>query len=187
MPWNDGVATFKAGEALAAKRRVKIESGTTNDPPEVVYADAGEDFIGVTEYDVADGDMVAVKLNNAPGIFEIECVVDSAIARGTVLYGAADGKVSDASSGTAQGISVEVGADNQHIQVALWNVKATTAWPRSTRIFCRHSASSHYLSPNGAKSAATTSRTWPRTAGPWPKTPRRFWNTPTETPTARCA
>lgn len=127
MSWNNGIATFKAGEALEAKRRVKIESGTTNDPPEVVYADAGEDFIGVTEYAVADGDMVAVKMNSAPGVFEVECLVDSAIARGTVLYGADDGMVSDASSGTAQGISLEVGADNQHIRVAFWNVKSTTA------------------------------------------------------------
>jgi len=127
MSWNNGIATFKAGEDLEAKRRVKIESGTTNDPPEIVYADAGEDFIGVTEYAVADGDMVAVKMNNAPGIFEIECIVDSAIGRGTVLYGAADGKVSDESSGTAQGISIEVGADGKHIRVAFWNVKSTTA------------------------------------------------------------
>lgn len=127
MSWNQGIATFKAGEALEAKRRVKIKSGTTNDPPEVMYADAGEDFIGVTEYAVAIGDMVAVKMNSAPGVFEVECIVDSAIARGTVLYGAADGKVSDASSGTAQGISLEVGANGKHIRVAFWNVKSTTA------------------------------------------------------------
>jgi hypothetical protein len=125
--WNEGPATFKAGEALEARRRVKIESGTVTDPPEVVYADAGEDFIGVTEYAVADGEDITIKLQNQPGIFEIECIVDSAIGRGTVLYGAADGRVSDASSGTAQGISLEVGADYQHIQVALWNVKSTTA------------------------------------------------------------
>lgn len=125
--WNEGPATFLAGEALEAKRRVKIESGTTNDPPEVVYADAGEDFIGVTERSAADGEYVAVKLQNQPGIFEIECLVDSAIARGTTLYGAADGRVSDASSGTAQGVALEVGVDYKHIQVALWNVKSTTA------------------------------------------------------------
>ena len=128
MPWNEGIKTFKAGEDLEAKRRVKVEGGTTNDPPEVVYADAGEDYIGVTEYAVDDGDPVAVKMNNGPGTFEIECTIDSAIARGTVLYGAADGKVSDASSGTAQGIALEApSADNQHIEVAAWNVKATTA------------------------------------------------------------
>jgi hypothetical protein len=127
MSYNEGIATFKAGEALEAKRRVKVESGTTNDPPEVLYADAGEDFVGVTEYAVADGDMVAVKMNNAPGIFEIECLVDSAIARGAVLYGGADGRVTDASSGTAQGIALEVGVDYKHIRCAMWNVKATTA------------------------------------------------------------
>jgi len=67
-------------------------------------------------------------MNNGPGTFEIECVIDSAIARGTVLYGADDGKVSDASSGTAQGISLEAAATNgDHIEVAPWNVKATTA------------------------------------------------------------
>lgn len=128
MTWNVGPKTFKAGEDLESRRRVKIESGTTNDPPEVVYADAGEDFIGVTEYDVSDGDAVSVKLNSSPGSFEVECVIDSAIARGTVLYGADDGKVSDASSGTAQCIALQApGADNEHIEVAFWNVKSTTA------------------------------------------------------------
>ncbi len=126
MSWNKGIRTFKAGEALAAKRRVKIE-GTSVIPPEVVYADAGEDYIGVTEYAVADGALVAVKLNTYPGTFEIECIVNSSIAIGTVLYGAASGMVSDASSGTAQGISLEAGVDNSHIECAMWNVKATTA------------------------------------------------------------
>lgn len=125
--YNEGIKTFYAGEALEARRRVKIESGTVTTPPEVVYADAGEDFIGVTEYAVADGALVAVRLNTYPGTFEIECLVDSAIARGTVLYGAADGRVSDASSGTAQGVALEVGADYQHIECAMWNVKSTTA------------------------------------------------------------
>jgi len=125
--WNEGVKTFYAGEALAARRRVKIKSGTTTTPPEVVYADAGEDYIGVTEYAVASGTLVACRLNTYPGTFEIECTIDSAIARGTVLYGADDGKVSDASSGTAQGISLEAGAEGQHIEVVPWNVKSTTA------------------------------------------------------------
>ena len=126
--YNEGIKTFKAGEDLEARRRVKIESGTVTTPPEIVYADAGEDFIGVTEYAVSDGDPVAVKMQNAQGTFEIECLVDSAIARGTVLYGAADGRVSDASSGTAQGIALQAaGADYEHIEVAPWNVKSTTA------------------------------------------------------------
>jgi len=127
MPENPHTKTFVAGEALAAKRRVKIKNATTTTPPEIVYADAGEDFIGVTEYAVNLGDNVAVKLNNAPGTFEIECTVSASIVRGTVLYGANDGKVSDASSGTAQGISLEAGVNGQHLECAMWNVKSTTA------------------------------------------------------------
>jgi hypothetical protein len=131
MGYTEGIKTFQAGEDLAAKRRVRIMTdspATTTDPPEVVYADAGEDFIGVTEYAASSGDLVAVKLNSAPGTFECCCTVNSAIARGTVLYGAADGKISDASSGTAQGIAMEAaGASNDIIEVAFWNVKATTA------------------------------------------------------------
>ena len=125
--WNEGIKTFTAGEDLEARRRVKIKALTTTTPPEVEYADAGEDWIGVTEYAVLNGEQVAVKLNNASGTFEIECVVVSEIARGTVLYGAADGKVSDASSGTAQGIAMETGEDGAVIEVAVWNVKSTTA------------------------------------------------------------
>jgi len=127
MPHNDGIKTFLAGEALAAKRRVKISSGTTTTPPEVVYADAGEDFIGVTEYAVPIGDDVSVRLQNSSGTFEIECTVSSSIVRGTVLYGANDGKVSDASSGSAQGEALEPGVTGQQLEVAPWNVKSTTA------------------------------------------------------------
>lgn len=120
MPWNDGVKTFKAGEALEAHRRVKIESGTTTTPPEVVYSDAGEAYIGVTECAVADTEDVAVRLKNCSGTVEIECTVSSAIARGDALYGAADGKVSDAVSGTAQGTAMQAaGASNEHIEVLL--------------------------------------------------------------------
>lgn len=124
----EGKKTFTAGEDLAARRRVKIESGTVLDPPEVVYADAGEDAVGVTEYAASDGDLVAVRLTSDKGTFEVECTVGSAIGRGTVLYGAADGKVSDTSSGSAQFIAAEAaGASNQHIECIPWTVKSTTA------------------------------------------------------------
>jgi hypothetical protein len=128
MPWNEGIKTFQAGEDLAAKRRVKVESGTVTTPPEVVYAGAGEVGIGVTEYAVSDGDKVAVKLFNHPGTYEIECIVDSAITYATVLYGAASGMVSDASSGSTVGSSLTLTAvDNEHIEVAWTNVLSTTA------------------------------------------------------------
>lgn len=124
---NEGVKTFLAGEALAAKRRVKIEAGSVTSPPEVVYADAGEVAIGITEYSAADGDAVAVRLLSDKGTFEAECLVDAAIAIGTVLYGGADGVVTDASSGSALGIALEAGADGTIIEMAVWNVMSTTA------------------------------------------------------------
>lgn len=126
----DKIKTFTAGEDLAAHRRVKIDSAvSTADPAEVIYADAGEDYIGVTEFAADDGELIAVKMCTGPGTFEIECDVDSSIALGTVLYGAASGKVSDASSGSAQGICIEPGtiASTAVIEVALWNVKSETA------------------------------------------------------------
>lgn len=125
------IKTFQAGEDLYAHRRVKVKTAspvTTTDPPEVVYADAGEDYIGVTEYAVSSGALVACKLQCYPGTLEIECTVDSEIARGTTLYGANDGKVSDAATGSAYGISMEAAdASGDVIEVAPWNVKSTTA------------------------------------------------------------
>lgn len=122
-----GKRTFKAGEALEARRLVKIKSGTLTDPPEVEHTDAGDDAIGVTEYAVADGAEVAVKLLNHPGTFEIECDVNSAIARGTALYVGNDGVVTDASSGSVLGLAMEVGSDTARIEVAMDYRKPTTA------------------------------------------------------------
>ena len=127
MPYTDSNKTFIAGEALAAFRLVKIESGTTMDPPEVVYADAGEDAIGFTQYAAADGAAVNVQLLNKPGTCELTCVVDSAIARGTVLYCANDGKVSDASSGSVVGVSMQAASTGEVIEVAVNPRKPTTA------------------------------------------------------------
>jgi len=128
MPWNEGIVNYKANEALEAHRRVKIDtSATTAKPVKVVYADV-EDYVGVTLNSVASGEMVAVAPNNVAGTLEIECKVGSAINVGTVLYGAADGKVCDTASGTAMGVSLTASAaSDQHIEVAPWNVKSTTA------------------------------------------------------------
>jgi hypothetical protein len=72
--------------------------------------------------------MVSVMPCSHPGTLEIECKVGAAINVGTLLYAAADGKVTDTASGTAQGISLQAaGASNEHIEVAPWNVKSTTA------------------------------------------------------------
>jgi hypothetical protein len=115
--WNEGVKTYRAGEALEARRCVKLKSGTTTIPPEVVYADAGEAYAGVTEYAVSLGDPVAVKLKNCPGTFEMECLGAVAIAVGATLYMGNDGIVTDTVSGSAVGVAQESGVDNAIIEV----------------------------------------------------------------------
>ena len=123
---NEGILTFTAGEALAAKRRVKIKSGTTTTPPEVVYADAGEQHIGITEYAVASAATVAVRPRTANGSQEASAA--GAFAVGATLYGAADGKVDDAASGTAIGIAVEAAtAAGDIVEVMDFTVISTTA------------------------------------------------------------
>ena len=114
--YNEGIRTFTAGEALAARRRVKIKAGTTTTPPEVVYSDAGEAYIGVTEYGVASGEKIAVRLRNYPGTFTVE--VAGAVALRAALYGAADGKLDDTEAGSVQAIALEAAtADGDHIEV----------------------------------------------------------------------
>lgn len=119
--------TFTAGEALLPKRRVKVESGTTTDPVEVVYADAGEQHIGITGNEsTADGALVSVNPMNATGSYEGTAA--GAFARGATLYGAADGKIDDASSGSAIGIALEAAtADGDVVQWISFAVLSTTA------------------------------------------------------------
>ena len=124
--YNPGTRTFTAGEALENKRRVKIKNGTTTTPPEVEYADAGEQHIGVTEYAVASGDLVAIKLRNADGTHEITAA--GAFDVDATLYGAADGKVDDAASGSAIGKAVEAAtADGDIVETVEFAVLSTIA------------------------------------------------------------
>ena len=126
MSENSGYRTFTAGEALAAPRRVKIKSGTTTTPPEVMYADAGEQHIGVTQQAVASGAAVAVRLRTVPGTCEMTAA--DAFAVGATLYGAADGKVSDTSSGSAIGQAIAAAsADGSIVECAEFGVLSTTA------------------------------------------------------------
>lgn len=126
MTYNNGSRTFQAGEALIDKRRVKIESGTVTDPPEVVYADAGEQHIGIVDGAVADGEMVQVQLKTKPG--SVEGVAAGAFARGATLYGAADGKIDDASSGSAIGTAIQAAtADGDEVEWIDFSVLSTTA------------------------------------------------------------
>lgn len=142
MVWAE-FPTFTAGEALLPKRRVKVESGTTTDPVEVVYADAGEQHIGVTGNEsTADGALVSVQPMNATGTYEGTAA--NAFARGAVLYGAADGKISDTSSGSAIGVALEAAtADGDVVEWISFAVLSTTA------------ATVSYADASGFTSAAT--------------------------------
>ena len=118
MAENSGFRTLMAGEAIATNRLVKIKSGTTTVPPEVVYADSDEAFIGSTEFAAASGDPVTVRLSNAPGTREL--VAGEAAAVGASLYTANDGKVADTNpggTGTARAIALEAStADGDFIE-----------------------------------------------------------------------
>jgi hypothetical protein len=112
--------TFTAGSALEAFRRVKLSAGT------VVYAGLGEQAIGVTLHKVADTLPVSVQLWSSGGTLEISTA--KVIAVDAVLYGAASGQVSDASSGSAIGVAKHAvsGAD-EILEVLPYAVLSTTA------------------------------------------------------------
>lgn len=112
---NLGIKTFRAAEDLEAYRRVKLDGSG-----DAVYADAGEEFIGITTQKVANDEMVAVALRASDRTFKV--VAADSFALGAVLYGAADGKVSDSVSGTAQGIALEAaGGDGEIVEGYLNN------------------------------------------------------------------
>jgi len=98
---NEGVKPFTAGEALEAYRRVKLSSASGT---QVEYADAGQDAIGITQRKEASGANVAVALLSKSRTFK--AVASEAISVGAVLYGAADGKVSDTVSGMPIGVAL---------------------------------------------------------------------------------
>ncbi len=86
-----GPVTFTAGEAILAYERVKIESGTVTNPPEVVAATANDRSVGYAQYGAADGDLVSVRVPGGTGY----AIVNKAVSEGAPCYGGAAGKVSD--------------------------------------------------------------------------------------------
>lgn len=120
------ILTMTAGEALTWKSRVKLESGSTTTPGEVVYADAGEQHIGVVDKAVADGDLVNVRLRTWGGTME-GAAADS-FAYAATLYGAANGAISDTSSGSAIGLALEAAtAAGDIVEYIEFGVLSTTA------------------------------------------------------------
>ncbi len=111
---NEGAKTFTAGADLEAYRRVKLSSGN------VVYAGAGESFIGVTAHKAANGEPVTVIPRSAARTYKLTAA--GAVTSGAVIYGAANGKIDDAASGTAQGTALEAAtADGDIIECLLDN------------------------------------------------------------------
>jgi hypothetical protein len=118
--------TFTAYGALAENRRVKIKAGTTTTPPQVEYAGAGEQHIGLTSTAAADGHLVAIALRNNPGPWK--AIAAEAVAAGATLYGAADGKVQDTAAGSAIGTAISAAdADGDEIEFVDIAVSSTTA------------------------------------------------------------
>ncbi|MBE0568733.1 MAG: hypothetical protein IH577_03535 [Deltaproteobacteria bacterium] len=119
-------ATFTANGALGARVRVKLTAGSATDPPQVEIAGAGEQHIGYTKVAVASGGLVAVE--GRTGSFVKEVVAAEAFAVGATLYGGANGKVQDTSSGSAIGEAVEAaGGDGEIVRMIDFGVLSTTA------------------------------------------------------------
>jgi len=91
-------ASFTAGEALEAFRRVK-QSGAT-----VVYADAGERGIGTTQAYVANAGQALVRMD---GEGTSKMTAAGTFAVGATLYPADDGKVDDVKAGMPLGKPME--------------------------------------------------------------------------------
>lgn len=104
--------SYTAGEALGAYVRVK-KSGST-----VILAGAGENAIGVTTHNVANGDPVTIRLLNGYGTAFMK--VSAPVAQNAAVYGTASGKIDDAGTGPILGYAEEAGtADNDIIEVLL--------------------------------------------------------------------
>ncbi len=110
---NLGSKAFIAGTDLEAYRRVKLSSGN------VVYADAGEEFIGVTARKALSGESVTVNFRASARSYKM--VASGAITAGNTIYGALGGKVSASASGVAQGTALEAATADGDIIECLQN------------------------------------------------------------------
>ena len=99
---NLGQKAFIAGEALPAYRRVKLANSVGDT---VVFADAGDEYIGITAAGADLGENVTINLRASDRTFKM--TANGAINAGAVFYGANDGKISASVAGTAQGTALE--------------------------------------------------------------------------------
>lgn len=108
--FNIGSKAFVAGEDLEAYRRVKLSAGSGS---QVEYADAGEDFIGITAAKASLGEHITVDLKTRGRTFKV--VALDAISAGGDFYGTDDGKVSAVVSGSIQGKVLEESTDDLEV------------------------------------------------------------------------
>lgn len=109
---NNNPKTLTSGEALASYRLVKL-SGST-----VIYADAGEQAVGITNADYASGEHTAFDVINKSGT--VKLTASGAIAAGAPIYQGDDGKVTATPNGAAIGFALEAAtADGDVIECVL--------------------------------------------------------------------
>ena len=98
--YTDKHKTIVTAEAIEPYRRVKLNGSQL-----LAYADAGEDYVGVSTHYAASGAVLTIKLPNDSGTNLIEA--GGIIVAGAVVYGAADGKIDDTASGDEIGLALE--------------------------------------------------------------------------------
>jgi hypothetical protein len=111
------VKTFTATEALAVFRRVKLTAGSG---VAVEYADQADSnaYVGVTQQAAAITTAVPVALKGRGRTYKVTAADSFAVL--ATLYAAADGKVSDSSSGNVIGTALEAaGADGDVVEAFL--------------------------------------------------------------------
>jgi len=109
---NEGPITLTSGEALAADRLVKFSSSTA------IYADAGDEPVGITKEAVATSTAVACDLLNG-SVRRVTAA--GAISAGAAIYVADDGKVSASAVGKQIGQALAAAtADGGRIPAIIW-------------------------------------------------------------------
>ena len=95
--------SYTAGEALAIYRRVRLSGSTSRT---VVYADAGEEALGITQQAADSGDQVRITFLE-PGR-TMKCTASEAIAAcNGLIYGADDGEIADTANGPPIGRNLD--------------------------------------------------------------------------------
>ena len=108
--YTDKHKTIVTAEAIEPNRRVKLNGSQL-----LVYAGAGEDYVGVSTHYAASGAVLTIKLPNDSGTNLIEAA--GTFAAGAIVYGAADGKIDDTVSGDEIGQALEAATAAQLIEV----------------------------------------------------------------------